>query len=191
MTAGERRPGRRRLSDGERTLWREVTRSVAPLKRVRRLADAGGPESPPSPTATETKSDASKLAAPARPASPPRPKPAPGLAPIERRQKKRLARGTLPIEGRLDLHGCTQHEAHAALLQFLRRAQGQGAAYVLVITGKGRASHDGFREVGVLKRQVPLWLAMPEFRSFVVGFEDAHVGHGGEGALYVRLRRTR
>ena len=121
----------------------------------------------------------------------PRPKPAPGLAPLERRQKKRLARGTLPIEARLDLHGCTQHEAHAALLQFLRRAQGQGAAYVLVITGKGRAGHDGFREIGVLKRQVPLWLAMPEFRGFVVGFEDAHVGHGGEGALYVRLRRAR
>jgi DNA-nicking Smr family endonuclease len=73
----------------------------------------------------------------------------------------------------------------------VRRAQGQGCAFVLVITGKGRAGHDGFREIGVLKRQVPLWLAMPEFRGFVVGFEDAHAGHGGEGALYVRLRRAR
>jgi DNA-nicking Smr family endonuclease len=42
----------------------------------------------------------------------------------------------------------------------------------------------------VLKRQVPLWLALPEFRSLVVGFEDAHIGHGGQGALYVRLRRA-
>ena len=121
----------------------------------------------------------------------PKPKPAPGLAPIERRQKKKLARGTEPIDARLDLHGCTQSEAHAALLQFLRRAQGSGARYVLVITGKGRAGSDGFREAGVLKRQVPQWLAMPEFRGYVVGFDDASAGHGGEGALYVRLRRGR
>jgi DNA-nicking Smr family endonuclease len=62
---------------------------------------------------------------------------------------------------------------------------------VLVVTGKGTVrgerGHSGER--GVLKRQVPMWLSLPEFRSFVVGFEDAHVGHGGEGALYVRLRR--
>ena len=35
-----------------------------------------------------------------------------------------------------------------------------------------------------------MWLSLPEFRSLVVGFEDAHIGHGGEGALYVRLRRA-
>ena len=62
---------------------------------------------------------------------------------------------------------------------------------MLVITGKGRAGSDGFREAGVLKRQVPLWLAMPEFRGYVVGFEDAAASHGGEGALYVRMRRER
>ena len=66
-----------------------------------------------------------------------------------------------------------------------------GARYVLVITGKGRAGSDGLREAGVLKRQVPQWLAMPEFRGYVVGFEDAAASHGGEGALYVRLRRGR
>ena len=54
----------------------------------------------------------------------------------------------------------------------------------MVITGKGRGG-----EVGVLKRQVPLWLALPEFRAIVVGFEDAHQRHGGEGALYLRVRR--
>jgi len=43
---------------------------------------------------------------------------------------------------------------------------------------------------GVLRRQVPLWLALPELRRYVIGFEDAHVGHGGEGALYVRVRRA-
>jgi DNA-nicking Smr family endonuclease len=62
---------------------------------------------------------------------------------------------------------------------------------VLVITGKGGRADEARSERGVLKRQVPLWLRLPEFRPYVVGFEDAHIGHGGEGALYVRVRRAR
>jgi DNA-nicking Smr family endonuclease len=60
----------------------------------------------------------------------------------------------------------------------------------LVITGKGLRGDDHRSERGVLKRQVPLWLQLPEFRGYVLGFEHAHIGHGGEGALYVRLRRS-
>jgi DNA-nicking Smr family endonuclease len=93
------------------------------------------------------------------------------------------------IEARLDLHGMTQTEAHAALLRFLRRARNNGAKFVLVITGRGTRGERADR--GVLKRQVPLWLAMPELRAYVIGFEQAHASHGGEGALYVRLRRQR
>jgi DNA-nicking Smr family endonuclease len=117
------------------------------------------------------------------------------LAPLGRRLKQRVARGREPIDARLDLHGMTQQEAHAALLRFLHRAQASGVKTALVVTGKGlRKSsrgdgHDTDSRPGVLKRQVPLWLALPEFRPLVVGFDDAHVGHGGEGALYVRLRR--
>ena len=66
------------------------------------------------------------------------------------------------------------------------RSQASGAKVVLVITGKG-VRGDGER--GVLKRQVPMWLRLPEFRDMVVGFETAGIGHGGEGAMYVRLRR--
>jgi len=109
--------------------------------------------------------------------------------------KQRVARGRDPIEARLDLHGMTQMQAHAELLRFLRRAQADGARTVLVVTGKGFRSrggkHDADREPGVLRRQVPMWLALPEFRLLVVGFDDAHAGHGGQGALYVRLRRAR
>jgi len=72
-------------------------------------------------------------------------------------------------------------------LRFLHAASSRGARLVLVITGKGRV---GQSERGVLKRQVPQWLALPEFREWVVGFEDAHISHGGEGALYVRIRRN-
>ena len=114
---------------------------------------------------------------------------APHLAPLDRRSRQRLARGTQDIEARLDLHGRTQSEAHAALLRFLHRAQADGAKTVLVITGKGGAGSS--REPGVLKRQVPLWLALPEFRGLVVGFGPAAIGHGGAGALYVRVRRAR
>jgi len=103
-----------------------------------------------------------------------------------------VARGRDPIDARIDLHGKTQGEAHDALVRFMRRAQSNGARIVLVVTGKGSGtSRADERERGVLRRQVPLWLALPEFRSFIVGFEEAHVAHGGEGALYVRMRRIR
>jgi DNA-nicking Smr family endonuclease len=117
-----------------------------------------------------------------------RPKSPPPLARIERRLKQKIARGGRPIDGRLDLHGHTQAEAHVALLRFLRRAQGRGDSIVLVITGKGVR---GEGERGVLKRQVPLWLRLAEFRDLVLGFDQAAIAHGGEGALYVRLRRKR
>ena len=96
-------------------------------------------------------------------------------------------RGRSEIEARLDLHGMTQMRAHRALTGFLQRAHHDGLTFVLVITGKGRSGG----ESGVLRRQVPEWLSLPEFRAFVVGFEEAHIGHGGEGALYVRIRRAR
>jgi DNA-nicking Smr family endonuclease len=110
----------------------------------------------------------------------------PRLVPIDRRARQKLARGRDAIDARLDLHGRTQAQAHAALARFLRKAQTDGARYVLVVTGKGRDP-----EGGVLRRQVPLWLEQSEFRSLVVGFDTAHTGHGGEGALYVRVRRRR
>ncbi len=191
MVADDSRPHRRRLSDDERTLWRQFTRSVAPLRRarVRHGADEGQFASPNSKVAhSKIKPTAAAPAAPQR--APQMPKPLP-LVPLDRRQKKRLARGSEPIDARLDLHGCTQSEAHAALLHFLRRAQRNGARTVLVITGKGRlGSGDISREVGVLRRQVPQWLRLSEFRPYVTGFDDAHIAHGGEGALYVRVRRS-
>jgi DNA-nicking Smr family endonuclease len=100
--------------------------------------------------------------------------------------RQKLARGHDAIDARIDLHGRTQAQAHRALRNFLLDAQATGYRYVLIITGKGRD-----HEQGVLRRQVPLWLEAPEFRGLVVGFDTAHAGHGGSGALYVRVRRKR
>lgn len=119
------------------------------------------------------------------------PQPTP-LQPLEDQFLRRLARGKTEIDARLDLHGLRQDEAFRRLRAFLVAEQGRGSRVLLVITGKGKSHASDFRdEVGVLKRQVPQWLAAPELRQIVVGFEEAARHHGGEGALYVRLRRNR
>lgn len=174
---------RRALSVEERALWDSVARQIKPLKKHRPLKTATVPPS---------EAPVAKRAGPPKPApaaSVPRaPKPAmPPLAPLGRRERAKLSRGRQEIEARLDLHGMTQTRAHRALSGFLQRAHHDGLTFVLVITGKGTAGG----ERGVLRRQVPQWLSLPEFRTFVIGFEEAHIGHGGEGALYVRIRRAK
>jgi DNA-nicking Smr family endonuclease len=180
--------GRRRLSADDRIVWETVTRAVKPLKRrVSTSLDIVIEAAPPKPGPPKPMARTKAAAAP--PVAKPVPRPPTPLAPLERRAKKKLARGSQPIDGRLDLHGLTQSEAHHALVHFLHSAQARGARYVIVITGKGARSGEGER--GVLRRQVPMWLRLPDFRECVVGFEEAHVGHGGEGALYVQVRRRR
>lgn len=175
---------RRQLSDEEQALWNGFVRSIAPLRQAN---NSGKKPTTTSPDKSASKAvKAPEVRVESRPAGPP------PLAPLGRRLKQRVARGREPIDARIDLHGMTQARAHAALLVFLQRSQAEGARMVLVVTGKGshRGEPDPAAPRGVLKRQVPLWLSLPEFRAFVGGFEDAHVGHGGQGALYVRLRRA-
>jgi DNA-nicking Smr family endonuclease len=181
MSAGNRR---RVLTGEERVLWATFVKTIEPLKAGAHfdtgdeaIADVVAP-----PRAKTT------IGAP----QPMRAKPAPPpLAPLGRRLKQRVARGKEAIDARIDLHGLTQAQAHSALLHFLRNAHARDARLLLVITGKGSKNLGRGSEPGVLRRQVPQWLGLPEFRSLVVGFEDAHIAHGGQGALYVRVRRTR
>ena len=182
-------PRRKRgLSEEEHALWESVAKQVKPLRKRHRV-----PKPPVAPPETEAKATPKPVAAPKQPApapivSPARPEPPP-LAPIGRRERSHLSRGRKEIDARLDLHGMTQTRAHRALFSFLQRAHHDGMTFVLIITGKGKMGSESER--GVLRRQVPLWLSLPEFRTLVVGFEEAGIGHGGEGALYVRVRRSR
>ena len=175
---------RRRLTQEEQQLWGQVARQVTPLPHATAadssVLPAASSALPSGQTASASTSFSGRNALPT-------PQPAaPALAPIDRKMRQKLARGRDAIDARIDLHGRTQAQAHRALRNFLLDAQVAGYRYVLVITGKGRDD-----EQGVLRRQVPLWLEAPEFRGLVVGFDTAHMGHGGAGALYVRVRRKR
>jgi DNA-nicking Smr family endonuclease len=175
------------LSEEERALWESVAKQVKPLRKKSRAAKPHAPEiQTGAPAAAKS---APKPHVPIQTASPKRPD-VPPLAPLGRRERSKLSRGRMEIDARLDLHGMTQTRAHRALFGFLQRAHHDGLTFVLVITGKGKIGV-AESERGVLRRQVPQWLSLPEFRSLVVGFEEAHIGHGGEGALYVRIRRSR
>jgi DNA-nicking Smr family endonuclease len=186
----DQKPRRARpLSSDEHRLWATITRTIKPLGRRKPLDAPARPPPVPEPEAQPARpiwAPSLPVAAKAEAASPP-------PARLERRLRQRLARGSVPIERRLDLHGLTQRQAHDALKGFLHSAQAEDARVVLVVTGKGLRQADGdlFAERGVLRRMVPQWLKGAEFRSLVVGFEAATIGHGGEGALYVRLRRPR
>lgn len=192
---GRPRKGRP-LSPEERALWEQVAATANPLhvKRKRRAtteAEAICEPSEDAPKAEKLRQPPS-LTATAIHAPKPKAPSIPALAPLERRQRQKLSRGSGRVDARIDLHGLTQAEAHARLAGFLRMAQTQGHQLIIVITGKGGpAGSPTLEGRGILRRVVPQWLALPEFRTFVVGFEEAHRGHGGAGALYVRIRKRK
>ena len=180
---------KRALSEEERELWDSVAKQTKPLRR-KRVVKAALPVVE-APAVLEKPMPAAKprRLASVAPVKGAVPAPAP-LAPLGRRERSQLSRGKKEIDARLDLHGMTQTRAHHALQAFLHRCHHDGCTFVLIITGKGRTVGPE-SERGILRRQVPLWLSLPEFRGFVVGYEQASIGYGGEGAIYVRIRRAR
>ncbi len=175
-----------KLSHEDRILWGRVARSVAPLpgksaeEEEREEEDfAALLDPPPQPPARMQQAEPQDLPA----AKQPKPHARHG---IDVPTRSKLAKGRLPIEGKVDLHGLTQSEAHSLLLSFLHRAYADGRRHVLVVTGKGSS----LGSEGVLRKAVPAWLATPPFRALVGGHEEAARRHGGSGALYIRLRRT-
>lgn len=182
-----------RLPAADIELWRLVARSVTPLKREGKARPAKAAATPPR-AAPEKPAEAS-ASAPIPP--PPKPAPTPPRPPrdlkpgqaidMDRRQAQRFQRGQMTIEAKIDLHGLTQREAHDALVAFLGAARRQDRRCLLVVTGKGSTTS----RAGILKAMVPRWLNEPELRRMVLAIAPAAPRHGGEGALYVLLRRQR
>ncbi len=178
-------------SDSDAELWQRVAGSARPLKK-HRAAMKPEPLLPPSRKAAKESEPARK---PLLPKAQPKSAPIPRGEALDRGTARKLERGHLAVEARLDLHGMRQRDAHAALRRFLKSAQGKGYRHVLVITGKGTdpdARRSFYEEDarGVLRQAVPHWLAAPDLAHVVVSFSAAPRRLGGEGALYVRLRKS-
>lgn len=172
----------------DRILWEMVAKTATPLP---------GKQLPRLEAEIKSVEPAPKLAKPAKPTAKP-------VYPQEKKTKarisaprempiynfdppthKKISKGRVDIEARIDLHGLTQSEAYELLYGFLLGAHARGLKHVMVITGKGRS----FGSAGILRQAVPHWFSTPIFRLLVSAYEDAARHHGGDGALYVRLRR--
>lgn len=113
---------------------------------------------------------------------------------MDRKAFRKMQRGKLKPDARIDLHGMTLERAHNVLNRFVLSSQASGCRLLLVITGKGKNRDDGGPipvRYGVLRHQVPQWLRLPPLSSAVLQVTEAHVSHGGGGAYYVYLRKRR
>ena len=169
---------KRPLRPDELRVWVEVARTVkpAPGQSLPELP-AEAPAPPPTAKAQRVAVKPAAKAAKRAPVS--------GPDMIEPGRHRRIARERDEIDARLDLHGYDWDRARNTLHAFLRRAHDDGARAVLVITGKGIGGD------GVLRRHTPEWLAEPDIRPMIAGVSQAHRRHGGEGALYVALKKKR
>jgi len=176
---------KRGLKPEERQIWRKVTNSVTPLHPTRAELEAEldvVPEKPPATGLGQSRQS---------------PNLKPGILitkppPADRSAERKLRRGRVDIDARLDLHGMTQLAARTTLGHFLHSARSRGFRAVLVITGKGKAGsrirEAGEEAPGVIRRKFADWLAEPELRHLVSGYSGAHRRHGGDGAFYVMIR---
>jgi len=181
---------RRPLTREDRRLWERVGRTLDKARTSAAEADADvEAEASPRPGTR----------APPTFVKPPKPGPAPAApaearraaghaAPheLEPRRHRRLARERDPIEARIDLHGHGRFQAQDVLTAFLFGAHQKGFRSVLVVTGKGARNGGG---TGVIRASVAEWVAQPPLRAIVSGISPAHRRHGGDGAVYVTLRR--
>jgi DNA-nicking Smr family endonuclease len=196
------RRGKRGLSDEDRALWERVAKTAKPLAAPARNLSLPEIETPrPSPALPRERISGFRIGEKARP-KPAAPHPEGDLAtrlahaPIrmDHAAYRKLIRGKLKPDARIDLHGMTISQAHPALISFIFAAHGRGDRLVLVITGKGK-DHDSTDPMpirrGVLRHQVPTWLHTPPLGALVLDIREAHQRHGGGGAYYVYLRRPR
>ena len=184
------------MSDEDKALWDKVAKETKPLHKKKAASaeenpspppssDDGKPMKPPLPRAAKkpTSSVAGKKTDPALDHG--------TVSGLDRRKAERFRRGQLEIEARLDLHGYTQERAYGILARFLAESQGRGLRCVLIITGKGRKDNPFGSGAGILRQAVPQWLNQPPNRQRILSFDYAQPKHGGDGAIYVLLKRIR
>lgn len=191
-TGKDEKRGKKGLGLEDLTLWKAFTRDIIPLEEPDwDVLEEGGDRAPAPKSLIFTERPAHK--------PPVQVKPVRALEPpqLDARTESKLKRGRLPIEGRMDLHGMTQDEAHPKLNDFILRAHHDGKRCVLVITGKGGGglqAKDWFspnKTEGVLKQKLPLWLSMHPLRDVVLKTTQASPKDGGGGAFYIYLKRQR
>ena len=180
--------GPRDLTPEDRRIWARITGTVTPPKSRKSLRIIAEPTAEPMLIQPRVATPGpSRPRGMPDPYSPPKavahtPRGAPEA--LEPRRQRRLSRERDPIEGRIDLHGFGRFEAEDQLRGFLTGSQARGHKAVLVITGQGRRGG-----TGVIRASVHEWLQSPALRGVVSGFAAAHRRHGGDGAIYVTLRR--
>ena len=171
-------------------LWWQIAESITPLKHRRRVPSVKPAAKEPDTAPASHKTP--PVTAPPRTSTTHKPTLAElshdRLIDLDKRTGQKLVRGKLPLEGRLDLHGLTQDQAHSRLTRFIATSAEAGKRCVLVITGKGLKPTG---ETGVLRQAVPRWLNSSDLRPLVLAIRYAQAKDGGEGALYVLLKRGR
>ena len=169
-------------------LWEMVTKTIIPLHPDRKPKDSRIKESSISKDKSKKmetrKESSSSLFYPKKIENEPK---LHSLS-IDKRTDEKLRRGKMRPEGTLDLHGHTREEARHALIQFIQRGHAQGKRAVLIITGKGYHSAE---PGGILRQAVPEWLEEHPLNQIVLKYHKAQPKDGGEGALYVLIRRKR
>jgi DNA-nicking Smr family endonuclease len=167
---------RSRLTEAERALWSSYAGRIRRLPGRAPLAPAPQPE-PPSATQPQPRPPALPRTASAKTLAPLAVGTQPGG--VDTASWQRLRTGKLPTVRTLDLHGYTAQRAFHVLTGFLRTAHAEGQRCVEVVTGQG----------GVLRRELPLWLNLPEFRGLILAAVHPHAANPGSVRLLLRRRR--
>ena len=172
------------MCDDDQDIWKQVSKTVSPLdpekahKAVRPKLTKKTAKPEPKKSSVPLSKEPQNLSFDTRDHSN-----------IDRQTYKKLKRGDIQVEARLDLHGLNVIEAFDATNEFLLNAYNSGKRCVLVITGKGIKNFGNSPSRGILREKFPDWVEMPALKSKIIKIAPAASKHGGEGAFYVYLKK--
>ena len=173
----------RPLSAEERALWAKVIATVRPLRPVpiAVTAEAEPPAAPRKPVKAPPSPATKPVVQPARPR--------PGVT-LDGTWDRRLSSGSVQPDVTVDLHGYNLATAYDLLDTRLEQAIAMGDRVLLLITGKPPRGEPPVAR-GRIRAAVGDWLAASRHAGSIAAVRAAHPRHGGAGALYIILRRSR